>query len=361
MTPPKEPDPVRLKVGRTLNRAFNYVVLSTDSPVPGLPHLDNSFSLPLSTLVGPKRRSILIPCWEWGSSTGGLATINRTIAKQLAKIENPFDVCIYVPQGNVPLDDEREATEAGVNVLYAEPITGLEEEKDKYVWVCFPTDVVPKPDFVFGNARFFGPAAHCIRRFSPNTKWVQWVHMDSEELGAYKKKADAQSKEAKHERIEVKLCEEADAIAAVGPHLAEMYEWDLSHTGKKPYIFQPGLFKELENVKHREEDLSTFNVFVFGRGAAEDFELKGYDIAARAIAVLGEEYRLVMVGAEKDKIEEMTTNLVEVSKVDGKSLRRGSQLVVRAFCDQKEMRKMFSQADLVLMPSRAEVMSPPHD
>ena len=53
---------------------------------------------------------------------------------------------------------------------------------------------------------------------------------------------------------------------------------------------------------------------MFGRGDNEDFQLKGYDIAARAIAELKDEpqtYKLLFVGApsgEEEKVKDLMSS-----------------------------------------------------
>ena len=87
----------------------------------------------------------------------------------------------------------------------------------------------------------------------------------------------------------------------------------------------------------------------FGRGDHEDFSLKGYDIAAKAIARLKDHsYMLIFVGAPDGKQEEVAENLLE----SGISKR---QLTVRQFLQSKEkLKELFCEVDLVMMPSRTE-------
>ena len=90
-------------------------------------------------------------------------------------------------------------------------------------------------------------------------------------------------------------------------------------------------------------------VLTFGRGDPEDFSLKGYDIAAKAIAKLKDHsYRLIFVGAPDGKQEEVAENLLK----SGISKR---QLTVRKFLQGKErLKELFCEVDLVIMPSRTE-------
>ena len=89
-------------------------------------------------------------------------------------------------------------------------------------------------------------------------------------------------------------------------------------------------------------------VLTFGRGDPEDFSLKGYDIAAKAIAKLEDHsYRLIFVGASDGKQEEVKEKLLKsgISK---------HQLRVKKYLQSKELKDLFCVVDLVIMPSRTE-------
>ena len=90
-------------------------------------------------------------------------------------------------------------------------------------------------------------------------------------------------------------------------------------------------------------------MLTFGRGDPEDFSLKGYDIAVKAIVELKDSsYRLLFVGAPDGKEEDVATNLLQcgISK---------DQLVVRKFVQSKErLKELFCEVDLAIMPSRTE-------
>ena len=85
-------------------------------------------------------------------------------------------------------------------------------------------------------------------------------------------------------------------------------------------------------------------------GDSEDFRLKGYDIAARAVAELKDEdppFKLVFVGAPSGKEEEVKQMFLN----EGIS---PSQLIVRSAKEREQLPQQFFGADLVIMPSRAE-------
>ena len=88
-----------------------------------------------------------------------------------------------------------------------------------------------------------------------------------------------------------------------------------------------------------------------GRGESEDFELKGYDIGAKAFAdeeLKGKPYRLLFVGAPDGKEGEVAEELVQ------HGIAR-EQLTVRKFVQSREkMKELFCEVDLAIMPSRTE-------
>ena len=90
-------------------------------------------------------------------------------------------------------------------------------------------------------------------------------------------------------------------------------------------------------------------MLTFGRGDPEDFDLKGYDIAVKAIAELKDHsYHLIFVGAPDGKQEEIAKDLLQ----NGISKR---QLTVRKFLQGKEkLKDCFREVDLCIMPSRTE-------
>ena len=152
--------------------------------------------------------------------------------------------------------------------------------------------------------------------------------------------------ETKHQ-VEVELCKLADQVVAVGPKLAEAFSGYLRPCGKDQDVFNltPGIFSEFAGVKQASQERSSFTVLVFGRGDNEDFQLKGYDIAAQAIAELNDTtYKLVFVGATRGEEDLLLKHGID-----------RSQLRVRRFNESREqLAQLFCEVDLAIMPSRAE-------
>ena len=121
--------------------------------------------------------------------------------------------------------------------------------------------------------------------------------------------------------------------------------------GQDVLILTPGIFSEFADVPQAAEERGRFRVLVFGRGDSEDFYLKGYDIAARAVAELCKHephlFKLVFVGAPKGEEEKVKELLLKEGIAP-------SQLIVRSYKEREQLAAQFCEADLAIMPSRSE-------
>ena len=281
---------------------------------------------------------------EWKSTKGGLSTINRVLAIQLAKHPG-VEVSVYLPQCSKE-DKQVAASQYSVKLIEAEPMAAFD-----------PVDCLsflPKDhavDCVIGHGTVLGRQVQGIKRDHPHCKWIQVVHTDPEELAMYKAYEKRISKGQRKHKNEVELCKLADKVVAVGPKLAETFSRYLRPSGKDQDVINltPGIFSEFSDVKQAHGELSSFSVLVFGRSDNEDFQLKGYDIAAKAIAELNDKtYKLTFVGATSGEEEQ----------VAGMLLQQGidpSQLKVRPFNENREqLAELLCEVDLAIMPSRTE-------
>ena len=292
-----------------------------------------------------KKLRVTLLSSEWRSTKGGVSTINRELAIQLAKHPS-VEVSVYLPECSE--EDKRVAASHYVQLIEAEEMAGYDNPVD---WLSSLPDghVV---DCVIGHGAILGRQVQVIKR-QCKCKWIQVVHTAPEELGMYKSYADAISRGEKKHQAEVKLCEKADQVVAVGPKLAEAFSGYLRACGKDQDVLNltPGIFSEFSGVKQATEERKTFSVLVFGRGDNEDFQLKVYEIAARAIAELKDEpqpYKLLFVGAPSGE-EEKVKDLLLQQGIDR------SQLTVRCFNESREqLARLFCEVDLAIMPSRTE-------
>ncbi|XP_068753910.1 nucleotide-binding oligomerization domain-containing protein 2-like isoform X2 [Montipora capricornis] len=289
---------------------------------------------------GPKKVQITILASEWGSSKGGLSTINRELAIQLAKFPE-VQITYFLPKCSN--EDKKVALSHRIKILEATPRPGFEEMD----WLSFPPTHL-KIDVIVGHGVKLGRQAQVIREHH-KCVWFQVVHTDPEELGMFKCYENPISKGEEKHNVEVELCEMSNFVVAVGPKLAEAFRKYLRccKNDQDVFDFTPGIFDEFLIVQQVPEERKQCSVLVFGRGDAEDVELKGFDIAARSVAALPDTH-LVFVGAPDGKHEEIANRLLECGIPK-------SRLKVRGYVKTREaLKRLFCEVDLVLMPSRTE-------
>ena len=289
---------------------------------------------------------------EWGSSAGGLSTINRELAIHLSQ-QSGVNVSLLCPEKACSTEEIREADGYGITIVEAKERAAY----DRLDWLSIP----PQDhfmDIVVGHGVKLGRQVQFIRDSAqfPNCKWVQVVHTAPEDLSRYKCYSDPISKGETKQESEVELCKLADLVVPVGPRLKETYSSYLQRckTDQDVLSITPGLFqREFGDLVAKQDPNKDgeFKVLLFGRGDDEDFELKGYNIAAKAFTdqrLRNKPYHLIFVGAPEGKQEE----------VRGKLLQRGiaeAQLTVRKFIQSREkLKDLLCEADLAIMPSKSE-------
>ena len=289
---------------------------------------------------------------EWSSSAGGLSTFNKELAIHLSN-HSAVKVSLLVPEGACNDEEKNEALTYGITIVEAKRRAAF----DRLAWLSSP----PKDhvmDIVVGHGVKLGRQVQFIRDSakSPNCKWVQVVHTAPEDLSRYKCYSDPISKgETKHES-EVELCKLADLVVPVGPRLKEAYTSYLQRCKRDQDVLSitPGLFQrefgDLVAKQCANKD-GEFKVLLFGRGDHEDFELKGYNIAAEAFTdqrLKNKPYHLIFVGAPERKQEEVRRSLLQRGIED-------AQLTVRKFIQSRDrLKDLLCEADLAIMPSKSE-------
>ncbi|XP_022806894.1 uncharacterized protein LOC111343956 [Stylophora pistillata] len=242
---------------------------------------------------------------EWKSSTDGeLSTINRELAIQLAKHPN-VDVSVLLP--SCSREDRSSAKSHNVKLIEAQGVSGVEP----VLWLSSP----PRNhtmDCVISHGVHLGRLITPIKRNLNycHCKWIQVVHSAPEEDGMYKNISEGQ----KEQETEIQLCKMADQVVTIGPKLAEAYKRYLrpSKQGENVFDLTPSIFSEFLEKEQATEERQTFYVLVIGSGdSCEDFTVKGYDIAAKAMAELKDEsYKLRFVCAPGGKVDKIAENLL---------------------------------------------------
>ena len=280
---------------------------------------------------------------EWRSIKGSVSTLNRELAIQLAK-DPDVEVSVYLPKCSEK--DKKEA--AGYNVCllqgkempgYVDPVDWLARIPEGHVMDC-----------VIGHGVQLGKQVQFIRQHHDCLKWIQVIHTDHEELVMFTTNAGTTSKCGEEHKSEVKLCALSDQVVAVGPKLYEAFSGYLRPYRKDQDVFEltPGIFSEFADVQQASEERKIFSVLLLESGDSEDLQLKGYDIAAQAVARLKDmprPYKLLVVGVQSGKEQEVTDMFIR----EGIS---GDQLVVRG--EENNLADQFCEADLAIMPSKSE-------
>ena len=290
---------------------------------------------------GSRKVKVTILGSEWEPSNGGLSTINRELAIQLAKFPE-VEITFFLPKCSQ--EDKKVALDHKVEIVEATPMPGFE----KLDWLCFP----PKDlqiDIIVGHGVKLGKQAQVIKD-RRTCKWFQVVHTDPEELGMFKNFSNPISEGEEKHKTEVELCKMADHVVGVGPKLSDAFRSYLRGCKKDDHVldFTPGVLEEFEAVNQDPSERQQRSVLVFGRGDVDDFELKGFDIAGKAIAAL-QDTRLMFVGASDGKHEEIAKRLIDCGVP-------ASRLRVRGFArqDRESLKRLFQEVDLAVMPSRTE-------
>ena len=290
---------------------------------------------------------------EWKTSAGGLSTLNRELAIHLAQVQN-VRVSLLVPQGACNDEDKREARDFGISILDAREFVAM----DSLYWLSNPPQD-HKIDVIVGHDVKLGSQVQLIKTHTQfqNSKWVQVVHTAPEDLSKHKAYSRPISRGEKKHWEKVDLCKCADLVVPVGPRLAELYHSYLQECKKDDDFFEliPGPFErefgDLPAKQNPKKENHDFIVLLCGRIDEEDFELKGYDIAANAFAdqrLKGKHYSLLFVGSPEGKQGEVRERFRKYGI-------RDEQLRVRQFVKSRQrMKELFCEVDMVIMPSKAE-------
>ena len=282
------------------------------------------------------RVTLLSAGWK-ASSNGDLTTINRELAIQMAKHPN-VEVSVFLPQCSE--EDKRDADSYNVKLIEAVKLSGFEPVD----WLAS----VPEGhamDCVLGHGVALGRQIQIIKK-NPNyshCKWIQFVHTSPEEIGMYKSISEGQ----KLQQTEIELCEMADQVVSIGPKLTDTYENQL---GKgKVFNLTPSILTEFLDVQQARDERRTFCVLVTESGDSEDFDVKGYDIAVKAIANLKDKsYQLKFASKQRGTEDELADKLLQCG------IGR-NQLIICSFDENREtLANLFSVVDIAILPSKTE-------
>ena len=277
---------------------------------------------------------------EWNAAINGdLTTINRELAIQMAKHPN-VEVSVFLPQYSE--EDKRDADSYNVKLIEAVKLSGFEPVD----WLAS----VPQGhamDCVLGHGVALGRQIPIIKRNSnySHCKWLQVVHTAPVEIGLYKNISEGQQKQ----QIEIiELCQKADQVVTIGPKLTDVYKRLL----RKQDVFNltPSFFTEFSDVQQASDEGRRFCVLVIESGDSEDFDVKGYDTAAKAIAELKDKsYQLKFASKQKGKEDELKHKLLQ------SGIGRNQLSICSLDEDRETLAYLFSVVDIAVFPSKREV------
>ena len=275
---------------------------------------------------------------EWKAlGNGDLTTFNRELAIQMAKHPN-VEVSVFLPWCSE--EDKKDADRYDVKLIEAVKLGGFEP----VLWLTY----VPEGhamDCVLGHGVVLGQQIQLIKK-NPSynhCKWIQVVHTAPEEIGMYKSISEGQKKQ----QTEIELCEMADQVVTIGPKLTDAYKYQLRT--QDVFNLTPSIFPEFLEVQPASDERRTFCVLVIESGDSEDFYVKGYDLAAKAIADLKDKsYQLKFASKQRGKEDELADKLLQCG------IGRNQLSICSLDEGRVTLAKLFSVVDIAILPSKTE-------
>ena len=283
------------------------------------------------------------------NAEGWNTTVNGQLVIELAK--NPrVKVSGLVP--NSTQEQKEQAKKLNIELVDANAKKRIGFSADELL--SFPPDSLYIDIFIIHSyGHNIGKQAQVVKE-SKKCKWLHVLHTISEELGKYmnKKTASPSSSVTDSEhKVQLALCQEADMVVAVGPKVADAYKCALRHCGKHMDVIDltPCVIQELIDVRPHHEAGEVFRILISATYPAKYFEVKGCDIAAKAISFLQDtSYSLMFIVTPNDDAQDLRDRLLK----EGIKL---NQFTVRSFHSSMEnWRKLLCEVNLAIMPSRTE-------
>ncbi|MGC4815065.1 glycosyltransferase [Micromonospora sp. DT228] len=292
---------------------------------------------------------------HWPSARGGVGTFNRDLCIALANAGAE----VYCQVLAATQEDLDHAQRSRVRLLSTRVRSGSEGER------MMPHPRLPMNvpvDVIIGHGRVSGRFAEQYRAHWRNAVYLHFVHTDPDEMEWHRDPTeDPQGRLAELKwNEELLLMRAADGVLAVGPLLQERAALDLEPADDlevRPIRIDPGFDSPDGNDVSWRRPLSRrqkTRILILGR--LVDAEIKGVDIAARAVAEAirirpgdGRDIQLMLLGVQ-DGQQRATREAVQ-----GWTGLEGLDVRLRAYTtDSESVRDELVRADLVLMPSRAE-------
>ena len=280
---------------------------------------------------------ILSVATEWRSGFGGISTVNRELCSALGTLGHEVH-CIVLDASDADAADARRR-----NVTLH--VAGS-PHAPAVVRLGFKPTGLARVDAIIGHGRVSGWGARFQAQAFANAVALHVVHVAPQSIEWFKGKEDASRSAEERATEEAVLAAQVDVCFAIGPLLRAEYQTRLHAEGVAIHELLPGL----SAIRRTSGPPAKAQALVLCR--AEDAELKGLDIAARAmgrVAQVFPEAVLVVRGAPAGKGAALRDSLKKTSGP--------SSLEVHVFeytADPAVVEDDILRASVVLMPSRHE-------
>lgn len=221
----------------------------------------------LSQLIGCKLMpAILFVASEWWPAKGGVSSFNIELAAAAARLGHE-PLCVVRSAQRQEIEDARSL---GVTLLSAVDHGSSDNG---------PFSLGTTPDVVVGHDRWTGPLAARWRAMYPSSRLAHVLHVHPELIDGHKSEFSISERSARVEQARFQI-DNADASFAVGEMLRS--RWLINAPQSRIEAFNPGLPHLLPSIAAARSPHPI--VLILGR--AEDAELKGINLAARALRLV---------------------------------------------------------------------------
>ncbi len=299
----------------------------------------------------PQQLCVLVLADEWLPGRGGITALNRYLCAALAAA----GVTVYCVVPASSPEEQADATRAGVRLLNAQTVPGATGPELLMRRPPLPAGVLP--DIVVGHGRITGSHAKAVTEdHFPKARRLHIVHTSPDESDWWRDGQDVDIGALAEDRTtaQLMLSRDATAVLAVGPRLHQWIRRELSvfDRAPEPIRLDPGF--DTADAPQRRPPPGMPQILVLGR--LEDAQVKGLDIAARAVGhadglrgPADPPIELLLRGAPPGQAREIRERVLH------RSGRSSLAVTVRNYSsDFERLGWDLRRASLLLMPSRAE-------
>ncbi|KAI8519498.1 hypothetical protein Bbelb_027550 [Branchiostoma belcheri] len=292
---------------------------------------------------------------EYGTSKGGISTVNRQIGCFLAS-KGAKVLCTVL---NATQQDKDDAAKDGIQLVFPERFE-RDLRKEELSWLTFDhqtryPDLLSHVDFIVGHVPITSHAARRMKERFRNAKLVQVTHVMPEDTNQYKGDEKVLKIEEEMSNILDDL-RHADVIFSVGPLMYDYYRHQTNQLTLQQCCHHHELLPKPSDIfidMNLKPPTDTETKVVLSIGRVKGVErLKGVDLSAKTM------------GKVINILPHTKWRLRGIRRDDFQAIRsiidtnRGNFLFVpftpMEYATQKELCEDMRKADVVLMPSRAE-------